>query len=384
MKTSTHCFNETHEQARQTALRFVEREVLPHIDEWEEAGEFPRALYRKAAEAGLLGVGYPETLGGTGEGDLFLKVAVSEALMRSTSGGLVAGLGSHDIALPPIVQWGRQAMREQVVPEVLSGEAVAALAITEPGGGSDVANLRTRAEKQGDHYRINGSKTFITSGHRADYFTVAVRTGEPGQNGLSMLLVEGNRPGFSRGRALKKMGWWASDTAELFFDDVTVPKENLIGHEHGGFMVIMTNFLQERLMLCLMGAMTARLALEEAMAYTSEREAFGRAINGFQVTRHKLVDMATQVELATQYTYHCAGLMDAGKAPVKEVAMAKNYTAQVAESVTREAVQLHGGMGYMREAVVERLARDARILAIGGGTTEIMKELIARQMGLGS
>lgn len=382
MKTSTHCFNETHEQARQTAQRFVEREVLPHIDEWEEAGGFPRELYRKAADAGLLGVGYPEALGGTGEGDLFLKVAVSEALMRSTSGGLVAGLGSHDIALPPIVKWGPQAMRERVVPEVLRGDAVAALAITEPGGGSDVANLRTRAEKEGDHYRINGSKTFITSGHTADYYTVAVRTGEAGHNGISMLLVEADTPGFSRGRMLKKTGWWASDTAELFFEDVCVPAENLIGQENGGFMVIMTNFLMERLMVCVMGAMTARLALEQAMDYSREREAFGRAISGFQVTRHKLVDMATRVETATQYTYHCAALMDAGKAPVKEVAMAKNLTAEVAEEVTREAVQLHGGMGYMREAGVERLARDARILAIGGGTTEIMKELIAKQMGL--
>ena len=382
MSAETGYFNETHEQARASALRFVEREVLPHIDDWEEAGEFPRELYRKAADAGLLGVGYPEGLGGSGEGDLFLKVAVSEALMRSTSGGFVAGLGSHDIALPPIVKWGSQAMRERVVPEVLSGKAVAALAITEPGGGSDVANLKTRAVKEEGGYRVSGSKTFITSGHRADYYTVAVRTGEPGHGGISMLLIERDRPGFTRGRMLKKTGWWASDTAELFFDDVQVPAENLIGQENGGFMVIMTNFLQERLMLCIMGAMTARLALEQAMAYSREREAFGRSISGFQVTRHKLVDMATQVELATQYTYHCAALMDAGKAPVKEVAMAKNYTASVAESVTREAVQLHGGMGYMREAGVERLARDVRILAIGGGTTEVMKELIAKQMKL--
>ena len=382
MQTTPEYFSETHEQARASALRFVEREVLPYVDEWEEAGEFPRGLYRKAADAGLLGVGYPEALGGTGEGDLFLKVAVNEALMRSTSGGLVAGLGSHDIALPPIVKWGPPGMRDKVVPEVLSGDAVAALAITEPGGGSDVAGLRTQAVRKGDTYRVSGSKTFITSGHRADYYTVAVRTGEPGHNGISMLLIERDRPGFTRGRPLRKTGWWASDTAELSFDDVEVPVGNLIGQENAGFKVIMTNFLQERLMLCIMGAMTARLALEQAIEYSHQREAFGRAISGFQVTRHKLVDMATQVELATQYTYHCAALMDAGKAPVKEVAMAKNHSAQVAEAVAREAVQIHGGMGYMREASVERLARDARILAIGGGTTEVMKELIARQMGL--
>lgn len=380
--TDIHYFNELHEQARETARRFVEREIMPHIDEWEEAGEFPRELYRKAGEAGLLGIGYPEALGGSGEGDLFLKIAVSEELMRSTSGGLVAGLGSLDIGLPPVIQWGSKALKERVAPPVIRGEKIAALAVTEPGGGSDVANLKTRAVREGDHYIVNGSKTFITSGHRADYLSVAVRTGDEGHGGVSMLLLEKDMPGVSTGRHLRKTGWWASDTAELFFDDVRVPKENLIGQENGGFMVIMTNFLRERLMLCVMAYTTARLALEMATDYSREREAFGRPISGFQVTRHKLVDMATKVEIATQYSYRCAALMQAGKAPVKEVAMAKNFCAEVAEEVTREAVQIHGGMGYMREAVVERLARDARILAIGGGTTEIMKELIAKQMKL--
>ncbi|MDX1587543.1 MAG: acyl-CoA dehydrogenase family protein [Oleiphilaceae bacterium] len=375
-------FNETHQQARASARRFVEREISPHIDDWEEAGEFPRELYRKAGDAGLLGVGYPEALGGSGEGDLFLKIAVSEELMAAGSGGLVAGLGSLDIALPPLIQWGPQAMKESVVPPVLRGEKIAALAITEPGGGSDVANLKTRAVREGDHYRVSGSKTFITSGQRADYYSVAVRTGEPGHGGVSMLLVERDTPGFTRGRNLKKTGWWASDTAELFFEDAMVPASHLIGQENGGFMVIMTNFLRERLMLCVMAYTTAQLALDMALAYAKERKAFGRPIAGFQVTRHKLVDMATQVELARQYSYRCAALMQAGKTPVKEVAMAKNFSAEVAESVTREAVQIFGGMGYMREARVERLARDARLLAIGGGTTEIMKELIAKQMGL--
>jgi len=375
-------FNETHQQARETARRFVAKEILPFIDDWEEVGEFPQELYRKAGETGLLGIGYPEALGGSGEGDLFLKMAVSEELMRSTSGGLVAGLGSLDIALPPVIQWGSQALRDRIAPEIIRGEKIAALAVTEPGGGSDVANLQTTAVRDGDHYRVSGSKTFITSGMRADYYTVAVRTGDKGHGGISMLLIPRDTPGFTRGKKLKKTGWWASDTAELFFDEARVPVANLIGKENGGFAVIMTNFLRERLMLCLMGAMTARMALEMALDYTRERKAFGRPISGFQVTRHKLVDMATQVELATEYTYRCAALMQAGKAPIKEVAMAKNFTAEVAEQVTREAVQLFGGMGYMREARVERLARDARILAIGGGTTEIMKELIAKQMGL--
>lgn len=382
MSQTSSYFDSTHAQARETARRFVAEAILPHIDDWEEAGEFPRTLYRQAADAGLLGVGFPEELGGSGAGDIFLKIAVSEELMRSTSGGLVAGLGSLDIALPPLVKWASPALRERVVPPVIRGEKIAALAITEPGGGSDVAALQTRALREGDYYRVNGSKTYITSGARADYYTVAVRTGEAGHGGISMLLIEREAPGFSIGRKLRKMGWWASDTAELFFDDCQVPATNLIGQENGGFMVIMTNFLQERLMLCVMGYMTAQVALDAALRYCRERQAFGRAIGKFQVSRHKLVAMATQVEIAREYTYRCAALMQAGKMPIKEVAMAKNFTAEVAENVTREAVQLHGGMGYMREAGVERLSRDARILAIGGGTSEIMKELIAKQMGL--
>ncbi|TVP54310.1 MAG: acyl-CoA dehydrogenase [Halomonadaceae bacterium] len=381
-KPSTSYFNETHDQARASARRFVEREILPFIDDWEEAGEFPRELYQKAGAAGLLGIGYPEALGGSGEGDLFLKIAVSEELMAASSGGLVAGLGSLDIGLPPVIQWGKPALKEAIVPSVLSGEKIAALAISEPGGGSDVANLKTRAVRDGDFYRVSGSKTYITSGQRADYYTVAVRTGDKGHGGVSMLLIPRDTPGFTRGRNLKKTGWWASDTAELFFEDAKVPVSNLIGQENGGFMVIMTNFLRERLMLCVMAYSTAQLALDMALAYAKERQAFGRSLSGFQVTRHKLVDMATQVELAREYSYRCAALMQAGKNPVKEVAMAKNFTAQVAEDVTREAVQIFGGMGYMREARVERLARDARLLAIGGGTTEIMKELISKQMGL--
>lgn len=378
----TDYFTETHEQVRQTARKFISTHVLPHIDEWEEAGEFPRDVYRLAGEAGLLGAGYPEALGGHSEGDIFLKVVVSEELMRSTSGGFVAGMGSLDIALPPVVRWARPEIREQIVPPVLRGEKIMALAITEPGGGSDVANLKTHAVRDSDHYIVNGSKTFITSGHRADHYTVAVRTGEAGHNGISLLLVDRDTPGFVRGRKLKKMGWWASDTAELFFEDCRVPADRLIGAENAGFVAIMTNFLAERLMLAIMGYMTAEIALEASITYCRSREAFGRPVSGFQVTRHKLVDMATQVDIAREYTYRCAALMQAGKNPVKQVAMAKNFAAEVCEKVTREAIQLHGGMGYMREAMVERLHRDGKLLSIGGGTTEIMKEMIGKQMGL--
>lgn len=378
----TDYFTETHEQVRQTARKFISTHVLPHIDEWEEAGEFPRDVYRLAGEAGLLGAGYPEALGGHSEGDIFLKVVVSEELMRSTSGGFVAGMGSLDIALPPVVRWARPEIREQIVPPVLRGEKIMALAITEPGGGSDVANLKTHAVRVGDHFVVNGSKTFITSGQRADHYTVAVRTGEAGHNGISLLLVDRDTTGFVRGRKLKKMGWWASDTAELFFEDCRVPADRLIGVENAGFVAIMTNFLSERLMLAIMGYMTAEIALEASITYCRSREAFGRSISGFQVTRHKLVDMATQVDIAREYTYRCAALMQAGRNPIKQVAMAKNFAAEVCEQVTREAIQLHGGMGYMREAMVERLHRDGKLLSIGGGTTEIMKEMIGKQMGL--
>ncbi|MBL3555729.1 MULTISPECIES: acyl-CoA dehydrogenase family protein [Marinobacter] len=375
-------FNDTHEQVRQTARKFVTTHVLPHIDDWEEAGEFPRELYKQAGDAGLLGVGFPESLGGIGEDDVFMKVAVSEELMRSTSGGLVAGLGSLDIGLPPVAKWARPEVKESIVPPVLRGEKIAALAITEPGGGSDVASLKTKAVRDGDHYIVNGSKTFITSGIRADHYTVAVRTGGEGHGGVSLLLIDRDTPGFSTGKKLRKMGWWASDTAELFFEDCRVPANRLIGAENAGFIAIMSNFLAERLSLSIMAYMTAEIALEAAMAWAGHREAFGRPVKGFQVTRHKLVDMATQVDVAREYTYRCAALMQAGKNPIKQVAMAKNFAVEVCEKVTREAVQIHGGMGFMRESVVERLYRDAKILSIGGGTDEIMKELIAKQMRL--
>jgi len=375
-------FNDIHRQARLSARKFIATHVLPYIDDWEEAGEFPRELYKTAGDAGLLGIGFPEQLGGTGEGDIFLKVAVSEELMRSTSGGLVASLGSLDIGLPPVALWARKEVREQIVPPVLRGEKIAALAITEPGGGSDVASMKTRAVRDGDHYIVNGSKTFITSGCRADHYTVAVRTGGEGHGGISLLLIDRDTPGFSVGRKLRKMGWWASDTAELFFDDCRVPVERLIGAENAGFIAIMSNFLAERLSLSIMAYMTAQLAFEAASDYAKQRQAFGRNISGFQVTRHKLVDMATRIDIAREYTYRCAALMQTGKNPVQQVAMAKNFSVEVCEEVTREAVQIFGGMGFMRESVVERLYRDGKILSIGGGTTEIMKELISKQMGL--
>ncbi|WP_433899322.1 acyl-CoA dehydrogenase family protein [Pseudomonas sp. PSE1(2024)] len=375
-------FDPSHQMVRDSVRRFVEREILPDIDAWEEAESFPRELYLKAGAAGILGIGYPEALGGSHEGDLFAKIAASEELMRCGSGGLVAGLGSLDIGLPPIVKWARPEVRDRVVPQVLSGEKISALAVTEPGGGSDVANLQTRAVRDGDHYRVSGSKTFITSGVRADYYTVAVRTGAPGFGGISLLLIEKGTPGFTVGRQLKKMGWWASDTAELFFDDCRVPVGNLIGAENMGFACIMGNFQSERLALALMANMTAQLALEESLKWAKEREAFGKPIGKFQVIKHRLAEMATALEVSREFTYRQAAKMAAGQSVIKEISMAKNFATDTSDRITNEAVQILGGLGYMRESLVERLYRDNRILSIGGGTREVMNEIISKQMGL--
>ena len=375
-------FNETHGMVRDTMRRFVNEAVKPHIDAWEEAGGFPREVYQQAGSLGLLGIGHPTEFGGSGEQDVFLKVAASEELMRSGSGGFVASLGSLDIGLPPVWRVGSDELKQLIVPQVLAGEKIIALAITEPSGGSDVANLKTRAVRDGDHYVVNGSKTFITSGARADYYTVAVRTGEAGFGGVSLLLIEKGTPGFTVGRNLKKMGWWASDTAELFFQDCRVPVENLLGPENSGFFTIMANFQAERLSLAIMAYMTAQLALEQCLAYVKERTTFGKPLSKHQVIRHKLAEMATQVNVAREYTYRCAARMQAGESAIAEVSMAKNFATSVSTMVTDEAVQIFGGMGYMRESLVERLYRDNRILSIGGGTHEIMNEIISKQLGL--
>ncbi|MBD2858802.1 acyl-CoA dehydrogenase family protein [Spongiibacter sp. KMU-158] len=376
-------FGEIHSIIRETASSFVRKEILPFIDDWEEAGSFPRELYKKTGDAGLLGINYPEEYGGTG-GDLFQKVVWLEELMRAGSGGLTASLGSLDIGLPPLVKFGDEALKRRVVPEVLAGEKIYALAITEPSGGSDVANLKTRAVRETvngkDYFRVNGSKTFITSGTRADYFTVAVRTGGEGYKGVSLLMVEKDTAGFSVGNPLKKMGWWASDTAELFFDDCLVPAENLIGEENQGFFMITSNFQSERLTLAVMANMTSELALNACLDYVKERKAFGQSLSGLQTIRHKLADMATQLEASRELAYRCAARMDNGEQIMKEISMAKNFATDVSDKITYDAVQIFGGMGFMRESLVERLYRDNRILSIGGGTREIMNEIISKQL----
>lgn len=373
-------WDETHHALRASAGRWVTQHIAPHAFDWEEAGSFPRELYAAAGQAGLLGIGYPEHLGGSG-GDVHHKLIVAEALVRGGSVGTAVGLGSHSIALPPILALGNEAQQVRWIPPVLRGEAVAALAVTEPDAGSDVAGLRCRAVRDGDHYVVNGAKTYITSGVRADLITLAVRTGDDAHGGLSLLVVERGTPGFRVGRPLKKMGWWASDTAELFFEDCRVPAENLLGEENAGFYGIMANFVNERLLLAATTVAIARLALDEAERYVHERQAFGRTLWGFQVTRHRIAEMVTREEAARAFVAVVAERSRRGEDVTAAVAMAKNTAADACSFVTDAAVQLFGGLGYMRESLVERLYRDARLFPIGGGTTEIMREIITRTRG---
>jgi len=372
-------FGRAHDMVRRAAKEFVDKEIVPYVDEWEEAGEFPRELYKKAGDVDLLGIGYPEEWGGT-PGDIFFQIVAGEEIMRCGSGGVAAGLGSMHIALPPIINRGTDEQKERFVKPVIKGEKIAALAITEPEGGSDVAGLQTTAERQADEYVVNGSKTFITSGCRADQITCAVRTGGPGVHGISLLVIESNTPGYSVSEKLKKTGWWASDTGQIFFDNCRVPAANLIGPENEGFYSIMENFQSERLQMAVMANTTSQIALEEALKYAKQREAFGKPIAGFQVMRHKIVDMATQVEVSREFTYRVAAKIDAGLSQIKEISMAKNFACSVSDKVTYDAVQIFGGYGFMRGYPVERLYRDNRVLSIGGGTTEIMKEIISKHI----
>jgi acyl-CoA dehydrogenase len=372
---------EEHAHLRDQVRRFARAEIAPHASAWEEANEFPRALYLKAAEAGGMGIGYPEDVGGSG-GDLSHVLAAGEELViAGRSVGVAASLGSHRIALPPIIAFGSRELKARVVPPVLRGEKIAALAITEPGGGSDVASLRTRAVRDGDHYVVTGSKTFITSGTRADFVTTAVRTGGPGHGGVSLLVIERTAPGFTVSKKLEKMGWWASDTAELTFDACRVPVGNLLGEENAGFVPIMMNFATERLLLASNCVAIAELAYRESVEYAKERQAFGKPIMGFQVTRHKLADMVTRIAAARALTNEVVARVIRGEQAAGLAAMAKNTATDMCSFVCDQAVQIHGGYGYMREYLVERLYRDARLYPIGGGTREIMNEIISKTEG---
>ena len=375
-------FTDEHEQLRESVSRFVRSEIAPHVDEWERAREFPRELFGRCGELGFLGLKYPEELGGQG-GDYVHDAVWIEELSRSgASGGVGAGLGAQTgIATPPIFNFGTPGQHERWLRPAIRGELIGALGITEPGAGSDVASIRTFARKVPGGYVVNGGKTFITNGVRADFLVCAVRTTEEGGHaGLSFLVLEREMPGYEVTSKLEKLGWHASDTGELSFTDVEVPDENLLGEQDRGFYLIMANFAWERLLMALAAVGGMQRVFATTLEYAKQREAFGRPIGRFQAIRHKFAEMSTKIEAARSLTYHALRLFAAGEDPIREVTMAKLFTQRAMVEVADECVQIHGGYGYMREYGVERALRDARLGPIGGGTDEIMKEILGRQL----
>lgn len=374
------------------ARKFIQTEVAPHLGAWEDAGEFPRSLYQRAAEMGWLEMGYPEEFGGT-PSPWKLRNALTIALARTGgSGGLMASLFSHNIGLPPVVRHGSPELQRKVIPDVLAGRKIAALAITEPGGGTDVSALKTTARREGDEYVIDGEKVFITSGVRADWLTVAVRTDlkNKGPMGISMVMVPGDAAGLSRS-ALKKMGWLCSDTAQIRFDGVRVPVSNLVGDEGSGFKMILTNFNGERLSMAALALGFAEACYDEALGWAQQRKTFGTVLIDHQVIRHKLMDMKMRIESTRAWLNAVSARADAGDRGdksakgaewVAQVCLLKNHATQTMQFCADQGVQILGGMGYMRGTACERIYREVKVMMIGGGAEEIMKELASRQLGL--
>jgi len=377
-------FDAQHELFRASVRSFVEREVVPHVEAWEAAGRIPRSIWPRMGELGFLGVEYDEKYGGGGA-DLLTTVVLHEECARSRSGSFAMAVGVHtDMASPHLYWTGSEALKEKYLPAICRGETLTAIAVTEPGGGSDVAAIRTRAVRDGDAWVLNGSKMFITNGATADVYFVAARVeaGDAGRRhrGISMFLVERHTPGFTVSRTLDKMGMRASDTAELSFQDVRVHADHLLGREGVGFYEVMRVFQRERLVAGLQAVAMAGRALEDTIAYVRERQAFGGPLADKQVVRHRIADLATLIEAARWLTYAACLKYQAGEEAVREISMVKLFTAEMVNRVAYECVQLHGGYGYMREYAIERFARDARLMPIGGGTSEIMREIIAKQL----
>jgi acyl-CoA dehydrogenase len=376
-------FTDEHEELRESIRRFVEKELAPHAGEWEDARWFPNAVFRRMAELGFLGLKYPEDYGGEG-GDYVHDAVLTEELSRCRSGGLAAGIGAHiGIATPPIWKFGTEDQKQRFLAPAIRGERIAALGITEPDAGSDVAGLTTFAKPVDGGYVVNGAKAFITNGVRADFLVTAVKTTEEGgHQGLSFLILEKDMEGYEVAGKLEKLGWHASDTGELAFKDVFVPEHNLLGEENQGFYLIVANFQWERLLMALGAVGSMERLIETSVRYLKERTAFDRPIGKFQALRHKLAEMAVKHEAARDLTYHALRLFADGEDATREVTMAKLASQRAAFEVADEAVQLHGGAGYMKEYEVERAARDTRLGPIGGGTDEIMKEILGKQLGL--
>ena len=377
-------FDAQHELFRASVRSFVEREVVPHVEAWEAAGRIPRSIWSRMGELGFLGVEYDEKYGGGGA-DLLTTVVLHEECARARSGSFAMAVGVHtDMASPHLYWTGSEALKEKYLPAICRGETLTAIAVTEPGGGSDVAAIRTRAVRDGDAWVLDGSKMFITNGATADVYFVAARVeaGDAGRRhrGISMFLVERHTPGFTVSRTLDKMGMRASDTAELSFQDVRVHADHLLGREGVGFYEVMRVFQRERLVAGLQAVAMAGRALEDTIAYVRERQAFGGPLADKQVVRHRIADLATLIEAARWLTYAACLKYQAGEEAVREISMVKLFTAEMVNRVAYECVQLHGGYGYMREYAIERFARDARLMPIGGGTSEIMREIIAKQL----
>ena len=377
-------YNESHDAWRQELRKFVSKEIVPFVEEWEEAGEFSRELYKKAGEFGLLGMGYPEKYGGTSEGiDIFHGIVTSEELAQGC-GGVAASLLSLNISLPLIMALGTEEQKQKYIPPVIAGDKIACLGVTEPSGGSDVAGIKTKAVRDGDHFVINGSKMFITSGMRADYYVIACRTGGPGTSGISAIVVEKGTPGFSQ-TPLKKMGWLSSDTAALYFDDVRVPVENLIGGENSGWMGIMSNFSQERLGLAAGMNAYSQICIDEAVAWARDRKTFGKSLIENQVIKHKLAEMSRMVNATKAYMELLTWKVMNGEQPIADLALLKVQASKTMEYCAREAMQILGGAGYLKAnsgpGKVERIYREVRVNAIGGGSEEIMLDLASRQLG---
>lgn len=372
-----------HEEWRTQLRRFIDKEIAPFAEGWDEAGALPDELWEKCAEAGILQAGYPEAYGGISEGiDIWHLNILNEELSRVAVGGMSSTLLVHSIGLPPVLNFGSEAMKQMVAPEVLSGRARISLAITEPGAGSDVAQVSTTAVRDGDHYVVNGSKTYITGGMKANWFTTAVRTGESAGGGLSVLLIAADSPGVSRTSLDRKQGWWCGDTATIYFDDVRVPAENIIGEENRGFKVILKNFNSERLSMAAAMEAYSRVCLEEAVNWARERKTFGQRLADHQVIRHKIAEMKQRINATQAYLQVCCVQMVNGTPNAGDLALLKVQSSQTMEFCAREAMQILGGMGYMRGGRVERIYREVRVNAIGGGSEEIMRDLASRQYGL--
>ena len=380
----TYFFDEEHRAFRETMRRFVEKEVAPKVDAWEENGCYDKAIFKRMGDIGLLGIRYPVEYGGQ-EADVRMNLVWMEEMCRCGALGFVMSLFVHtDMASPALNNVGTHEQKDKYLRGVCTGEKLMAIAITEPNHGSDVASIETRAVPEGDYYRLNGTKTFITNGTQADFIDVVARTGGPGYKGISLLLVDTDSQGFSVSRKFDKTGLLSSDTTELVFDDVMVPRENLLGEENKGFYALMTGLESERISLAVEAYMGATLALEESIKFAKERIQFGKPIGQFQVIAHQLADMATDVEAAKRLVYHAAMLYSSGVECQLEVSMAKVFACEAGCRVVAHAVQIHGGYGYIREYLVDRLYRDMRLFNIGGGTREVMRDIIAKEMGFRS